>query len=47
MTLLFPVLLSEALQRNAKHEARLLNIQLLQLIAAAVGLRGSGDWHAT
>jgi hypothetical protein len=27
--------LSEALQRNAKREARLSNIQLLQLIAAA------------
>jgi len=37
MTLLFPVTLSEALQRNAKHEAKLSNIQLLQFIATAVG----------
>jgi hypothetical protein len=34
--------LSEALQRNAKHEARLSNIQLLQFVLSA-GPLGS-DW---
>jgi len=35
--------LSAALQRNAEHETRLSNIQLLQFILATVGFRITAD----